>query len=185
MTDLLDAIEDQHGAAAGRHRARHLPQDDQLVHDPQRRLRVAGGARHAPEQRRRRKRKRVLADEEIRALWAAGDDIDTYGALLKVLLLSAQRHDNVATMRWDDLKRRRVDHSAAPREKSHAGSLRLPPLLLDIIQAQPRLAENPYVFAGRGGGRFNSFAQRKDELTPRCPPCRRGSFTICAAARAR
>ena len=36
-----------------------------------------------------------------------------------------------------------------PREKDSAGSLMLPTAALDIIRAQPRLGENPYVFAAR------------------------------------
>ncbi len=34
---------------------------------------------------------------------------------------------------------------------------------------QPRIAGNPYVFAGRGSGPFNSFSQRKDELDQKLP----------------
>ena len=37
------------------------------------------------------------------------------------------------------------------REKGNAGKLKLPQIALDIIQAQPRYVDNPYVFAGRNG----------------------------------
>jgi integrase len=43
--------------------------------------------------------------------------------------------------------------------------VRLPKTALEVINAQPRVAGNPYVFAvGGGNGVFNSFSQRKDEL---------------------
>jgi integrase len=38
------------------------------------------------------------------------------------------------------------------REKGNAGTLQLPKLVLDLIAAQPRIANNPHVFAGRGDG---------------------------------
>jgi integrase len=56
-----------------------------------------------------------------------------------------------------------------PREKSNAGRLALPQVVLDIIEAQPVIAKNPYVFPGRGKIAFNSFSQRKAELDAKLP----------------
>jgi len=50
------------------------------------------------------------------------------------------------------------------RAKGNGGDLALPQVALDLIEAQPHIAGNPYVFAGRGRSAFNSWAQRKDEL---------------------
>jgi integrase len=112
-------------------------------------------------------RERMLDDAELRALWAAASASGTFGAMVKVLLLCAQRRDKVVvTMKWEDLTESGVwEIASRAGEKSNAGSLRLPQAALDIIHAQPRLAGNPYVFAaGKGKGSFNSFSQRKDEL---------------------
>jgi integrase len=49
------------------------------------------------------KRKRILDDEEIRALWKACAELGTFGALLKTLLLTAQRREKVSTMQWQHL----------------------------------------------------------------------------------
>ncbi|MGA7664961.1 MAG: integrase family protein [Pseudolabrys sp.] len=112
-----------------------------------------------------RKGKRILSDDEIRALWKAADDCGTFGALLKVLLLTAQRREKVATMKWDDLVDGEWRIPSEPREKSNAGNLRLPQVVLGVVEAQPRMATNPHVFAaGHGNGAFNSFSQRKEEL---------------------
>jgi integrase len=112
-----------------------------------------------------RKGKRILDDDEIRTLFKAADQAGTFGAIIKVLLLTAQRREKVATMKWDDLVDGEWRIASEAREKSHAGSLRLPPMVLAIINAQPRIARNPYVFAaGHGNGPFNSFSQRKQEL---------------------
>jgi hypothetical protein len=39
----------------------------------------------------------------IRRLWQAAGESSTFGALLKMLLLTAQRREKVTTMRWDDV----------------------------------------------------------------------------------
>jgi integrase len=56
---------------------------------------------------------------------------------------------------------------ADEREKGTAGTIKLPSLALNIIESHPHIAGNPYVFAGRGNGPFNSWAQRKDDLDQR------------------
>jgi integrase len=51
-------------------------------------------------------RERVLADDEIRALWLACGDLGPYGAAVKSALLTAQRFLKVGEMRRADLKER-------------------------------------------------------------------------------
>jgi integrase len=47
-------------------------------------------------------RDRVLTDEELRAVWASCGD-DDYGRIVRLLLLSGQRRDEVGGMRWVEL----------------------------------------------------------------------------------
>jgi integrase len=171
VADLLDRIEDRHGPrqadivlAIIRGMANgYAARTDDYVSPVVRGMRRSNGSD--------RRGKRILDDAEIRALWNV--EADTFAAFVKVLLLTAQRRDKVATLKWDDIT---DDGTCATwiiasveREKGNAGSLRLPPMALDIINAQPRLAGNPYVFAGRGGGSLNAFAQRKQELAAELP----------------
>jgi integrase len=116
------------------------------------------------------KRKRVLGnvginggydDAEIRAVWKACGDMGTFGALIKTLLLTAQRKEKVTSMKWDDVRGGVWTIPQEDRQKPNAESLRLPPAVLDIINAQPRIADNPYVFAGRGRGPINSTHGKK------------------------
>jgi integrase len=101
----------------------------------------------------------------------------TYGALVKLALLTAQRREKLATMRWDDISVGDIASLKADdtignewtirseaREKGTAGKLWLPPMVREIIAQQPRIVGNPYVFAGRGSGPFVSFSDRKAEL---------------------
>jgi integrase len=117
-----------------------------------------------------RKRQRFLTDDEIRRVWTACDGAGTFGALVKVLLLTGQRREKVVTMRWDDVVDGVWTIPTAPREKTNVRVVALPPMALKIIGAQPRIDENPHLFAaGVGTGPFNSFSQRKDELDVALP----------------
>jgi integrase len=124
--------------------------------------------------RAERARNRILSDDEIRAVWKACDGAGTFGGLVKVLLLTAQREAKVATMRREDISADGVwTIKSEPREKGNAGELRLPRLALDILAAQPVIDDNPFIFpATRGKGKglaFNSFSQRKAELDAKLP----------------
>jgi integrase len=97
-------------------------------------------------------RSRILTDEELRAVWQAAGDCGTFGAFCRVALLCSQRKSKVLEMRWDSLDGEGVwTIPTEEREKGNPGLLKLPQMALDIINAQPRLAGNPYVFAGRDG----------------------------------
>lgn len=91
-----------------------------------------------------RARKRILTDDEIRALWAACDreQTGTFGALVKMCLLTAQRRTKVATMLFDDLTDETWIIATEAREKGNAERLKLPPVALDIIEEQRELAIN-------------------------------------------
>jgi integrase len=113
-------------------------------------------------------RKRTLNDDELRAVWHACEG--SFGDMVKLLLLTAQRRDKVRSMKWSELKDGVWDIPTLPREKSNAGVLPLPQVALDIIEARDQVVDNPYVFPGRVRGQaFNSYSQGKVELDARLP----------------
>jgi integrase len=116
-----------------------------------------------------RARARILSDEELRAAWKAAKSDGAFGAFIRLLLLTAQRREKVASMRWRDIANGTWTIPAEVREKGAGGELELPPAALDIIEAQPRIGESPYVFAGRSvKGRehacLSGFGKRKRAL---------------------
>jgi integrase len=112
-----------------------------------------------------RKRERILSDDELRTLWPLLGDCGGFGALLKLLLLSGQRREKVASMRWADVSIDGVwSIPAEAREKGNARELALPALALDAVRAQPRISGNEYIFAGRTGGCFRGFSKPKGAL---------------------
>jgi integrase len=171
VTALIDAIEDKHGERQGdaalgvirRIMTWHESRDGDYRSSV-----VKGMRRIRPAERAR---SRILDDDEIRAVWEATAS-GSYGALIRLLLLTAQRREKVAAMRWDDLSANGVwSIPTQPREKGAAGELKLPQAALDVIEACPRLASNPYVLAAsRGPGHVSGFSLAKLGLDGRLAP---------------
>jgi len=173
---LLDEVEDDHGARQADYClnvVRSIMNWFAARHDDYGPPIVRGMRRQSPHAQ---SRTRVLNDAEIAAIWkqaeakmpsASGKPEwnDTFGAFIRVALLTAQRREKLRTMRWDDI----ADDGTwtipkAPREKDSVGSVILPKAALAIINAQPQLASNTFVFAGRGQGPFNGFSKAKERF---------------------
>jgi integrase len=168
---LLDRIEDECGAPSAHRVLRivgsvmtfYAQRDDTYVVPI-----VRGMARISVKERAR---DRILNDDELRAVWSAAEASGTFGALVKLLLLTGQRREKVRTMRWNDLAADAWNIPAAPREKSNAEMLVLPPLAMQIIAALPRVAENPYVLtASRGGGAIRGLSEAMRVFRAKLPP---------------
>ena len=172
ITALLDKVEDGHGARQADviltiirslcnwYAARH---DDYAVPTVRGMTRQSAAARA---------RARVLDDDELRALWQVSETGGgPLGAMVRLALLTAQRRAKIVTMRWADIS----DDGEwtipkEPREKHAGGVLVLPKLALDIVRAQPRMGDNPYVFAAtRGNGPFAGLSKPKRALDAKLP----------------
>jgi integrase len=167
INDLLDYVEDHHGErqadlvlAIIRGIANWFTTRDDAYISP-----VVKGMKRVP--KGAGKRSRILSNEkendrELRAVWLAAERGGTFGAFVRLALLTAQRRDVLVHMKWDDIDDNGVWHiPQVPKEKGNGGDLKLPPSAMAIIQKQPRLAGNPYVFAGRGGKPWQGFANAK------------------------
>jgi integrase len=159
---LLDAIEDDHGARLADHALGlvrsimnwHAARTDTYVPPIVRGMKRQSTAEQA--------RRRILSDDEIRLVWKQAEANGMFGAFVRLALLTGQRREKIASMKWTDLVDGTWRIAAEPREKSNAGDLVLPPVALAIINTQPRIGDNPYVFAAaRGNGHFRSFSRLK------------------------
>jgi integrase len=128
----------------------------------------------APKMRRtktaERARTRVFDDDELRAVWRRAEQNGAFGGLVRLLLLTAQRLSKVASMKWAEVSLDGTWHMVAEkREKGCGGDLMLPEVALEIIRAQPRIAGNPFVFAGRGDAHLLGFAKLKRDFEEGLP----------------
>jgi integrase len=106
-------------------------------------------------------RERILDDAELRKVWRAAS-AGTFGAFIKMLLLTAQRRGAVLRMQWSETSDDGVwTIPNVDRAKGNAGALKLPTQALATLKTQPRLSGNPYVFAGRGDGPINGISKAK------------------------
>jgi integrase len=110
-------------------------------------------------------RERVLTDDELRALWRACDAVGApYGPLLKVLLLTGCRLNEVAGMQHSELADGVWTVPAARTKNHRPHALALPPLVLAIIAAQPRFEGSPYVWGNRPPSGWSRAKAQVDEL---------------------
>lgn len=165
ITKLLDKVEDKAGPVAADFTlsvVRNVSNWYATRHDDYVSPIVKGMRRSNPKER---SRNRILSDDELRAVWKAASENGTFGAFVRVLLLTGQRREKVAAMRWEDISDDGVwTIPTEEREKGNALELTLPVAALDIIKAQPRFATNPYVFAGRGGSHYSGYSKGKKAL---------------------
>lgn len=111
-------------------------------------------------------RDRALSHDEIKAFWAACAKLGTYGALARVCLLTGQRRTKVAGMKWADIKAGVWTLGHVEREKPNCGMIKLAPSVLTLIDAQPVLEGNPYVFSAMHKRKpFNAWGQYALTLT--------------------
>jgi integrase len=154
VSGLLDHIEDNHGPRQAdlalsimRGIANwHSTRDDSYL-SPFATVKAKGMKRS-----RSRPRERVLDDAEVRTVWAQAGLFGTYGAFIKVLLLTAQRREAVRAMRWSDLALSDDGGlvwtmAKEERQKGNAGKVKLPAAAVQVINALPRFEGNHFVFA--------------------------------------
>jgi integrase len=150
VAELLDEVEDDHGARQADYVlaiVRGIMHWHETRHDDYAAPIVKGMRRTNP---RERARTRKLSDDEIRALWKATEGAAAFEGFVRLLLLSAQRRDKVAAIRWADVAEDGTwTIPAESREKGNAGKLKLPDAAIAIIRAQPMVGDSPYVFPGR------------------------------------
>ena len=107
-------------------------------------------------------RERVLADAELRLIWRACDGLGwPFGPLVKLLMLSGQRRDEIGQLRWDeidfDAKLWTLPAARAKNGLEHAVPLSAP--MLAILGALPRVG--PYVFSTNGKTPVSGYSRAK------------------------
>ena len=109
-------------------------------------------------------RQRVLADDELVVIWNALDDGGDYAALLRLLILTGARREEIAGLRWSE-----VDLDAAlvrlPGERtknSRPHNIPLVPQALAILKSRPRQDGRDFVFGTNGNGFVDFSGSRAD-----------------------
>jgi integrase len=113
-------------------------------------------------------RNRVLSDSELATVWNACSDNEG-GRIVKLLILTGARRDEVGGMCWAELNRDNstwtIPASRTKNRREH--TLTLPSRAWSIIEATPRRQSNDRLF-GRGARGFNNFHKVKTVLDACC-----------------
>jgi integrase len=125
---------------------------------------VAGTNRPPPT----KSRERVLTDTELRSIWLACDD-DEYGRIVRLLMLTAQRRNEVGGLRWDEITFTTTAEGVAAqwtlpaeRAKNHIAHT-VPLLPRTVALLPPRRKGSPFVF-GTGRNGFGGWVRGKTRL---------------------
>jgi integrase len=122
-------------------------------------------------------RDRALSDPEIRLFWAGCDKLGwPFGPMFKLLLLTAQRRDEVGGMEWSEIVFDSclwtVPREKAKNDRTHEVHLSQP--AVEIIDELPRVSRqrsdgagpepSPYVFTTNGARPVSGFSKAKARL---------------------
>jgi integrase len=112
-----------------------------------------------------RARTRVLSDDEIRIIWPALGQAGTFGALVKALLLTAQRRDEIAQMSRREIGEDDIWQIPAERYKTKRPHfIPLSKAAVALIEAQPKIDKCDFVFPSRAKTPFSGFGKSKAAL---------------------
>jgi integrase len=111
------------------------------------------------------KRERVLTDDELRAIWRGTERPGSFNSIVRMLILTGQRREEVGAMRWDELD---ADPSTwvIPRARAKKAAGHLVPVSREaqaLLSAHRRHEEADFVFPGERGV-FSGWSKAKAAL---------------------
>jgi integrase len=110
-------------------------------------------------------RERILSDFELKAIWASTEDTETYSRVVRLVLLTGCRREEIGGLRWDEIDGNRI-LIGADRMKGKLGhEIALLPMILSNLPSRPVGAEGN-IF-GRGGTGFSGWSKSKAKLDAR------------------
>jgi integrase len=109
-------------------------------------------------------RERVLEDAELVAVWRACAGDDDYFRIIRLLILTGCRRQEIGGMCWDEFDDRGCWTLPGARSKNHRPhTITLPPAALEIVKSVPHHT-NGFLLGDRG---FRSWSRGKDALDRR------------------
>ena len=111
------------------------------------------------------RRERILTDDELAAVWTACPPTSDFGRIVRLLILTGARRDEVAGLRWSEIDTAgevwRLPAARTKNKRPH--EVALSAAALAVLEATPRIDGRPYAF-GTGQGPFSGFSRAKGRL---------------------
>jgi len=111
-------------------------------------------------------RERILRNDELAAVLGACDKVrPPFGDMVRMLLYTGARRNEVSEMRWSELSGNVWTLPAERSKSSRVNVLPLPTAAMELLGKLPRHGEDAYVFSTTGGRRPTSgFSKLKSHL---------------------
>ena len=118
----------------------------------------ANGTTRYPE----KSRDRVLSDDELRSIWKATSDSSDYSAIVRLLMLTACRRDEIAGLRWSEIIDDRIVLPPSRVKNGVQHSMPLSPVASELLAQRPVTTD--LVFATRQGRQLSGWTKLKAAL---------------------
>jgi integrase len=108
------------------------------------------------------RRERVLSEDELRKVWQACGEAGDFGAMVRLLMLTGGRRDEIAGMAWPEIDAERALWTL-PGERSKNRREHEVPLskqTLALIEGRP----GPFLFGRDGRNPFSGYSKAKERL---------------------
>jgi integrase len=112
-------------------------------------------------------RERVLSEPELVEVWNACED-DDFGAIIKLLILTGQRREEIGGLRWPEIKvdKRQIELPGARTKNHRAHIIPLANAALELLQRVEPIEGRPHLF-GIGHSGFTVYDRCKKALDAR------------------
>ncbi|MCW6509688.1 tyrosine-type recombinase/integrase [Lichenifustis flavocetrariae] len=121
-------------------------------------------------------RDRVLNDAELADIWHHAGDGD-FGAIVRLLVLTGQRREEVGGLLWSELTSDLWTIGASRTKNGKPHALMLPPQALAILDGRPRQDGRDLAF-GSGVGSFQGWSNGKQSLDARIAVARKARRAV-------
>jgi integrase len=178
IVGLLDRVERDHGPfAANRTRANLSGLWTWAIKSGRTEPANPVAATFAPT--KEKSRDRVLTDDELRLIWKCTAGDHDYDRIVRLLMLTAARRDEIGAMEWSELNNPSPDQTLwvlpAARTKNASGQ-ELPLSPLAVAQLPPRREGSSLLFGARATA-FSGWSKCKTRLDARMVAAKAAEFT--------
>lgn len=110
-------------------------------------------------------RERALNDDELKAIWNATAGSDDYSAIVRLLMLTGQRANEIGSLAWSEIRDDRIVLPGTRVKNGHDHTIPMSAPVRAILDARPR--NDGFVFGARAGRPFSGWGTRKVALDRR------------------
>jgi integrase len=109
-------------------------------------------------------RDRVLTDEELTKVWGGADNIGLFGTVIRLLILTGARREEITQLRWSEIKGDRIELSNGRTKNGESHIIPLSAPARALLDSMPRIADSDFVFTASGARPISSWSRPKIDL---------------------